>query len=127
MRHREATDFTPAVLAAWHQVVGEITARMGSPRFEHGPIWMEREYGMARWMGAVWFLPVDGKLINHNIAVGEFGRGPVGAAPAVPRSWRLEAGRHAGAVKHAAFVVTDPPLGGMLRTLAGYVDLLERT
>lgn len=46
MRSKEVADFTPTVLAAWDQLVSEITAHVGAPpNLHHGPIWVDRHYG----------------------------------------------------------------------------------
>lgn len=119
MRHKPAEDFTEAVLEAYRVIVERAAAIHGEPRLSHPPIWMEGDQGMGRRVSTVWFLPK-----NTGVQVWEYGRGPVGAAPAVARTWRVEAHTHGGPIGHVEVFFRRPPTEEDIATVARYVGLL---
>jgi len=119
-RHRPAEDFTESVLQAYREIVARVAAIHGEPRLSHGPIWMDSDQGMARRVSTVWFINTR----NHGFRVDERGRGPVGSAPAVQRTWTVEAWAHGGAVMHAEVMFRRPPDAGDIGDVARWVGLL---
>lgn len=118
-RHRPAEDFTPAVLEAYQAVVARAAQLHGEPRLSHPPLWMEGDQGMARRVSTIWFLPK-----NTGVQVWEMGRGPVGSAPAVARSWTVEAHAHGGPIGHVEVFFRRPPTEEDILAVARYVGLL---
>lgn len=118
-RHREAADFTIAVLEAYQAIVARAAAIHGEPRLSHPPLWMEGDQGMGRRVSTVWFLPK-----NTGIQVWEYGRGPVGAAPAVDRTWTVEAHAHGGPIGHVEVFFRVAPTEKDILEVARYVGLL---
>lgn len=119
-RHATVEDFTESVLQAYREMVERAAQLHGKPRLEHGPIWMDTDQGMARRVSTVWFINTK----NHGLRVDERGRGPIGSAPAVQRTWTVGAWAHGGQVMHAEIMFRRPPTAEDIGGVARYVGLL---
>lgn len=111
------------VAAAWQQVVKEIISKTGvMTSVAAGPSMVNDDGGRGQKCACTWFLSTGpgGRLVNHNLSLIQFGRGPA------VTSWLIRAGRHLGATTHVEVRVKIAPDVELLRHVAGWIGLLQR-
>lgn len=113
---RLATDYTQTVADAFATVRDEITGALGrEPYLTLPPRWTETDMGQTRRLSASWNLSQDGRMVRHFLAVDEYGRGPIGSAPAAPRRWVVQASQPDGVVRAVEITLAEPPTVDLIR------------
>jgi hypothetical protein len=111
----------PPVADAWRALLAVIGEHTGTaPSILYGPKLDDGQYGRGVKVGATWFIPTDGRKINHHMSIVQYGK-----PPAVGLSWHIRVGRHTGPITDAAFIVHALPDLGLLRHIAGYAGLTQ--
>lgn len=110
---RPAMDMTPAVLEAFADVVREVAALRGEPRFRFNPVWANTDGWWSRRVGATWTI----QDANHALVVEERG--------AQIRRWTVRASRQRGPIRCQELDMEAAPGIQALRHSAGMVGLLD--